>query len=180
MDSKDWLTAFLGFLLGIPSSIIATWILGSLLPIAAGYHFIRVLTVLRRSIRTDDLFDLPWTQEWDVHAEKRPRSFPSAITVYRFTNLLAAEFKEADDTGRGIYRVVGIIDGNKITGTWKDRKQLGYYGTFQLLISHKRDEAKGKWVGFSAKKSLVRSGNWVWRPQHTLGGHGGQGLRKAD
>src|ERR1700730_2423913 len=128
-----------GFLLGIPSSIIATWILGSILPIAIGYHGICLMARLRAYVRRDELFDIPWTQEWDVHTEQKQRCFPSAITIHRFTNLLAAEFREADETGLGVYRIVAVVDGNRITGTWKDSKPMGYYGTFQLLISRKRD-----------------------------------------
>jgi hypothetical protein len=153
-----------GFLLGIPASIIATWILGSVLPVAIGYHGIRALAQIRRRFRSDELFDIPWTQEWDVHTEQRPKSFPSTLTIHRFTNLLAAEFKEADETRLGVYRIVAVVDGNKITGTWKDSKPMGYYGTFQLLVSHKRDEATGKWIGFSSQKQLVRVGNWIWKP----------------
>jgi hypothetical protein len=160
--------AFWGFIVGIPSSIVATWILGSILPIATGYHSIRFLASLRRIFRHDELFDVQWTQEWDVQTEQKPKSFPSNITLHRFTNLLAAEFKDADETGHGVYRIVAVVDGNKITGTWKDSKPMGYYGTFQLLVSHKRDEATGKWIGFSSQKQMVRVGSWVWKPIYEL------------
>jgi hypothetical protein len=115
----------------------------------------------------DELFEIPWTQEWEVQTEQKPRSFPSKLTIHRFTNLLAAEFTEADETGQGAYRIVAVIDGNKITGTWKDSKPMGYYRTFQLLLSHKRDEAAGKWIGFSSRRQLIRTGSWTWKPVYS-------------
>jgi hypothetical protein len=157
----------LSFFLGIFGSIIAAYLVGPVVTIAAGYHFIRALTWLRKKIIHDEMFDIPWTQQWDVLADEMPKSFPSKLTLYRFTHLLAGEFRDADETGMGVYRVVAVIDGNRITGTWKDIKPMGYYGTFQLLISHKRDEASGKWIGFSTRASIVRAGSWIWTPNYS-------------
>jgi hypothetical protein len=165
MEAKDWYSVVAGFLLAIPGSIIATWILGSLLPIAAGFNTIRFLAKARQKFKADGLFDGSWTQEWQAHTEKYPKGYPSALKLYRFMNLLSAEFYDSEaPSPQGDYRIVAVIDGNKITGTWKDCRPIGYYGTFQILLSYKRDEANGKWVGFS-NKAIVRTGNWVWKPR---------------
>ena len=159
---------FLSFLLGIPASVIAAYLVGPVVTIAAGYHCIRALTWLRKKMVHDEMFDIPWTQQWDVLADEMPKSFPSQLTLYRFRHILAGEFRNADETGKGVYRVVAVIDDNRITGTWKDIKPMGYYGTFQLLISHKRDEAVGKWIGFSTRTTIVRAGSWIWTPKYPL------------
>ncbi|MET3906773.1 hypothetical protein ABID59_001104 [Bradyrhizobium sp. S3.3.6] len=167
MEAKDWYSIILGFLLGIPGSIIATWILGSILPIAAGFNAIKLLARVRQRLRRDELFDNPWTQEWQAQTERYPKGYPSELKLYRFMNLLSAEFYDSENPNpTGDYRIVAVIDSNRITGTWKDCRPIGYYGTFQLLLSYKRDEANGKWVGFS-NKGMVRTGNWVWKPART-------------
>src|SRR4051794_36090675 len=115
MEAKDRYSVLVGFLLGIPGSIIATWILGSILPIAAGFNTIRLLAKARQLLRHDEFFDTLWTQEWTAHTERRPQGYPSNMKLYRFMNLLAAEFYRTESPDpKGDYRIVAVIDGNKI------------------------------------------------------------------
>lgn len=55
----------------------------------------------------------------------------------------------------------GKIDGNIITGTWKEEtsKNRIYYGAIQLAVSPAGKEINGIWVGFDSK-GKIQSGDW--------------------
>jgi hypothetical protein len=159
---KDAILLVAGFVVGIPAPIIAALILGPAMTIMCGFGAIKVLAKLRQRFRRDAVFDREWRQDWQVTSDRFSAQNPSTLKIYRFLHLLAAEAQQNTLSGSPYkFRIIGIIDRNIITGKWMDPLPNGYYGTFQLMFSHTRDEATGKWMGFSSG-GTVKVGEWAW------------------
>lgn len=159
----DWFSLILGAALSLLASIIAALALGPVLEILAGYHIIRIFSGLRHSRFRDKVFDGVWEQCWYVKSDRFPSENTSQITIYRFLNLIAAEFSIEESGEAGItHRAVARISGNRITGRWQDPHPMGYHGPFQLIVSPTKDVAEGIWSGFSSS-GVVKADKWTWR-----------------
>jgi hypothetical protein len=164
IDLKDWILLVLSFGLGIFASIIAALILGPGLTIVSGFRATKFVVGLRQKFAKDTVFDRDWTQTWTVESSTTyPPMNTSPLRLYRFLHLVAGEADMVTKTGVPVsFRIVGVIDGNYLTGKWMDPTPGGYYGVFQLIKRPSNDLIDGSWAGFS-KKGTVRSGVWKWQ-----------------
>ena len=161
-DIKDALALILGFILGIPASMIASLALGPAMTIICGFRIVKILSKIRKKIFSDADFDVPWKQVWYVQSESFPTENPSALKIYRFMHLIAGEADMTTALGSKTgYRIIAVLSANKITGKWMDPRDGGYYGAFQANLSPTREEALGMWVGFS-KTGVIKCGKWDW------------------
>lgn len=102
--------------------------------------------------------------KWHVESSHFDQANPSELKIYRFLHLIAGEATQSTATGAPYsFRILAVLDRNLISGKWMDPLINGYYGTFQLMLSHTRDSAKGMWVGFSST-GVVKGGEWTWTP----------------
>jgi hypothetical protein len=162
IQSKDVLLLVLGFALGIPASIIGTFLLGQPLTILAGFRSIRLLSKIRSRIIHDAVFDGNWSQSWEVESSNFLPINPGRLKVFRFFNLIAAETSMTSANGTGYdVRIVAVLDGSIITGKWMDPAPNGYYGSCQFHLSNLRDGARGRWLGFSTN-GTIKTGDWHW------------------
>lgn len=69
------------------------------------------------------------------------------------------------ESKQGRLRARGKLRDQKyLTGTWIHNKDGSrYHGAFQLIFSPEGDNAEGRWVGYSGRKSEVRAGKWRWQ-----------------
>jgi hypothetical protein len=162
IGSRDIILLLLGGVLGIPASIIGTFLLGQPLTILAGFRTIRFLSKVRSTISNDQVFDGDWSQSWAVESSNFLPDNPGPLKIFRFFNLIAAETSMTSASGTGYdVRVVAVLDRNIITGKWMDPAPLGYYGSCQFQLSNLREGAKGRWLGFSTN-GTIKTGDWVW------------------
>ena len=162
-DWKDIVLVIAGGLLGVPASMTATLVLGPAMTIMCGFHAVKKLAKLRQCVRSDEVFDGPWQQDWHVSSKHFAPENLSSMRVYRFLHLLAAEAEQTTATGASYgFRMLAVIDGSIITGKWMDPRPNGYYGTFQLILAHTHSDASGQWMGFSSA-GIVKTGTWTWR-----------------
>jgi hypothetical protein len=160
---KDFVLSFLGFLVGIPASMIASLLLGQPLTIVSGFRAIRFFARLRQKIWHDEIYDADWAQTWKVFSTRFPRENPGPLKIYKFLHLIAAETEMTAASGTGYQiRFVGILDRNIITGKWMDPAPHGYYGTAQFIVSNLREGADGRWLGFSSN-GTVKTDDWHWK-----------------
>lgn len=162
LEWKDMVLLAIGGALGVPASMTASLLLGPGVTILCGFSIVKILGKLRRRICSDALFDASWEQKWRVESDAFPPENRSELQIYRFLHLLAAEAEQT--TADGVpyrFRILAVIDRNIITGKWMDPLETGYYGAFQMLLSHTHDKAVGTWIGFSSK-GLIKAGDWAW------------------
>jgi hypothetical protein len=165
IETKDVLLLIAGALLGVPSSMVASVMLGPSLTIIFGFGTVKLLARVRQMMRRDELFDILWTQQWSVTSPNYPEDNHSDLKIYRFLNFIAAETGIATVCGRKYqFRIIATMDRQVITGKWMDPDPSGYYGAFQLLMSPTHEAVNGRWLGFSSK-GTVKSGAWVWKPK---------------
>jgi hypothetical protein len=164
---KDFIILIVGTLLGVPASMTASLLLGPAMTIMCGFGIVRALAKLRQRLRRDPIFDGSWMQNWHVSSDTFARENPSSLRIYRFLHLLAAEAAQSTSAGAPYqFRILAVLDRSIITGKWMDPQPNGYYGSFQLILSHTREDAAGKWVGFSSKGN-VKTGDWTWKRIHS-------------
>lgn len=56
----------------------------------------------------------------------------------------------------------GVVDPGFITGTWRSETEHGHYGAFQLRIDTKRNQLRGRSVGYRHNDNEVGEGSWIW------------------
>ena len=141
----------------------ASLLLGQASTILCGFQVVRAFGKIRRRVLHDTIFDERWEEEWQVVSDHYAKHNVSALKTYRFLHLLAPETEHKTISGvQHQFRILAVIDHGVITGKWMDPEPNGYYGAFQLLLSHTRDAAIGRWTGF-ASNGTVKSGVWTWR-----------------
>lgn len=61
-------------------------------------------------------------------------------------------------------RIRGEVFRDKyLTGVWFHPIETDrFQGSFQLIISDDKKSMSGKWLGFSASKEIIDSGDWKW------------------
>ena len=168
IEWKDAILLFFGFVVGIPASMVAAWVLGPIATIFCGFHVTKIFSALRKKVKRDEIFDQAWRQTWCVDSSKFQRSNSSPLNLYKIMHIVAGEATMVTSTGQTIsFRIIGAIDSNRyITGKWMDPEAGGYYGAFQLIMDPTRESAAGTWVGFSSS-GTVKSGSWTWqRPKN--------------
>ncbi len=170
LKATDYLILFIGFLLGIPASMIATLLLGPILEKLTGFSLIKFLAQIQPKYMRHPAFDGNWIQKWSTSSNNFPRTNESDIKIYCFIDILAAEFTSTTQSGEIIdYRAIGkIVDKHFIIGTWYDRRRAGgYHGTFQLFLSGELSKAEGTWAGFSSGGGF-RNDEWIWQRQQRV------------
>jgi hypothetical protein len=61
------------------------------------------------------------------------------------------------------YVIFGRVIDNYLVGDWYDKNdQLGYFGTFQLLIINS-NTMKGRWLGHSKTSHTIKGDEWNWK-----------------
>jgi hypothetical protein len=101
-----------------------------------------------------------WRSTWHVSSPRFPPFVTDSKTrVRQFGSNFFANFE-----AQGVDMVAsGIVDsGRYVTGTWKDRIEGGYHGSFQLIIDpFDKKKMSGTWIGFSST-GVVKNGAWEW------------------
>lgn len=158
LEFKDWMILWIGALLGVPVSVLASLLVNPLLTVTWSYQLAKWLSYPLGWTAPPQLRNCQWRMEWDVTSTRFPATNPSPLKFYVFLNVMAGEWEATTASGAKIcYRMVATRAAtNKITGRWfdKDGDQLGYVGALQLVLSPTRDEAVGKWIGFSSDGSV--------------------------
>jgi hypothetical protein len=163
---KDGVLLFLGFLVGVPASMIASWFMGPFLTTFCGFHSVKCLNWLRRIFKNDEFYDQDWTQTWEVTSESFPPKNLSELKIYKFLHLISGDASQTTNSGAQYsFRIIGkISNSNIITGRWTDPSSAGYHGAFQMIISPTREQITGKWVGYS-REGFIKTGDWIWKPK---------------
>jgi hypothetical protein len=62
------------------------------------------------------------------------------------------------------HRLNGRIEGETfLTGTWENISEGEMrHGAYQLVLSHRGSEMKGRWIGFDAN-NVIQDGPWAWK-----------------
>jgi hypothetical protein len=108
-----------------------------------------------------------WRQIWSIadhssFAEEDDRY--SAVKLRQFGRYCYGEFR----SDNRIYCVFGKITHGFFHGEWYDKKdEMGYFGTFQLIIVDERN-MNGKWIGHSKFSAIIQEDNWVWHRQDKM------------
>ena len=106
-----------------------------------------------------DLSNCTWRATFHVQSERLPPQVTDEeVKVRQFGNRIFVKFK----TGPLEFQARGVIDGGRyVTGTWQDKTQGGYHGSFQLIIDPITRNMAGKWIGYSTL-GIVKEGAWEW------------------
>jgi len=100
-----------------------------------------------------------WDQTWSVTSRRYPKQNGDRVTLVQYGTTIIS----THTAGNRTYLVEGTIEGQFVTGTWRDTQGgVAYHGTFQLAISPNEEAMEGKWVGFSEDNS-VKCGKWLWQ-----------------
>jgi hypothetical protein len=117
---------------------------------------------------SDPLWSGRWRITWFVESQTFNDHSSWESRIYRCFDTIAAEGRGDVVEGTSIpYGFVGKLSRDKtiLTGTWFDRRgtRAGYHGSYQLRMPASGAVAKGKWIGFSDTKPIVKSGELEWR-----------------
>lgn len=113
----------------------------------------------------DRTFSGKWEIKWKVRSVNFPSTNSNKVEVYKFLNYFAAEGIFPTVGGqKQRYGFVGTLRGGILTGSWYDTRSANnaYYGTFQVVMGETRQQASGKWLGFSHNRG-VKSDDMYWR-----------------
>ncbi len=115
----------------------------------------------------DDVWSGEWEVAWNVKSKAFLQSNKRQSAIARCFNSVALEGVGLTTAGVEIpYGFIGKLSRDKsiVTGTWFDRSgnNAGYHGVYQLRLQGGRDEAVGKWAGFSETGSNIKTGTLYW------------------
>lgn len=154
----NWLSFFIG---------ISPLIVGLILNLILDLRLCPVLIIFLSKIPTRSIYrnNPPNLRgEWDVYWESNSIKFKNekdrhkTANIYQFSKYIYAEYASMDQR----YRLVGIIEGSYITGTWYNKNdRFGYHGAFQLRIVDSKN-LDGRWLGYSSNGSDINTDTYVW------------------
>ena len=115
--------------------------------------------------------DVIWSGSWKITWFVSSNTFLKANdwngTIYRCFDTIAAEGMGHTQAGTSIpYGFIGKLSRDKtiLTGTWFDRRgaKAGYHGAFQVRVTNAGHLVEGKWLGFSDKSPIIKTGKLLW------------------
>lgn len=118
-------------------------------------------------LHRDPVWSGHWRVTWYVTSSTFVQENSCEGRIYRcFDTVVTEGVGHTIDNESIRYGFIGKLsrDGTILTGTWFDRRgaRVGYHGSYQIRAPASGSVVKGKWIGFSDKKPIVRAGDITW------------------
>ena len=144
------------FFLGVVSSLLAAAIF-PIISSVGSQIFVFVFSWVAFPTRAN--VSGAWESTWYVESDRFPKRVTCSRCVIR---QLGSRFYSRFSVGSVDFFAVGKIEDDRyLTGTWRDKTEGGYHGSFQLIIDPNSRDMAGLWIGFSTS-GVVKHGVWEW------------------
>lgn len=101
------------------------------------------------------VFNGKWNFSWTIiNSETYPKQLFEEVEVFHYRNKIKFIHNIEDE---GKYIIEAKLKNHYLTGTWRDVKDIGYDGSFQMKLNGKANQFTGVWIGWN-NEGQIKSG----------------------